>query len=125
MKKITNIKNQGFSTIEILLVVIAIGGLVVFSFPTISKIKSDAREANRFKIVCLVENAKDKFDQDSKVSEKRSFDSIDETQRFEKLQPTLGVTDPLAFFKNTGIVHIKVNKLGLDVETTTQEDIKN
>ena len=68
-------------------------------------------------MVTKVEIAKNQYDQDAKTADKKRFDLGTDDERYNRLAPTIGVSDPLDFTKGTGIKRLKINKLGFDVET--------
>jgi len=110
------IHTRAFGLLEVLIFIAILCGIVLYVLPNIRKLQTETKTARRDFVICQLENAKNKYDQDSKSADKKKFDTLSDEERFGRLAPILGASDPVVFVLGSGINRLKINKLGYDVE---------
>jgi len=105
----------GFTNIEFILFGAVAVLIILWSYPTFKTITEDTQQVKKQRIICDIEMGKGRFDQDAPIKDKRKFDNGSDAERFNKIAPLIGVSDPVIYTSGSGINRIKVNKLGEDV----------
>ena len=106
---------NGYSILELLLFVAAIGGFIAFMVPQTIELKKDTRERLKQRVLSKLESAKNVYDTTANKDSRTKFDGSNDETRFEQLAPLMEATDPITFVKGTGIHRLKINRLGENV----------
>lgn len=114
MKKPNN--KGGFSTVETLAFILALGGVIAYSYPRVATITKETGEASRAHAVCILEAAKMQFDQDARPDDRNRFDSEGDSERFVMLNQLVTPNTPEGFSSTYKVKKIKINELGKNVE---------
>ena len=83
--------------------------------PLTESINAQNRSAKRETVLIRVQHAKNQFDQESNISEKRKFNKALDRERYNYLAPILKEPNPLNLVTGSGINGLVIGDLGAPV----------
>lgn len=109
-------RTRGFGMIEILVFLVALGGLAAYAYPKIQEIRKQEALANKAHATTILESAKNQYDQSARLEEKGRFAAAGDAERFAILSYLITPKDPETFTKTYGLSVIRIKDFGKDVE---------